>query len=177
MSPMICRVMAAILMLPLAAVVYVIAFAALNRRGPLWLNDLDWILAGSLAWAFIAVYWWLIWRRAIVWTAHRKNGTVLATLEAIAIAAAVGFACRLVYDELAYWSASVVAPLSWLLLTVYAWRETRAERGPRAAESAGPIACPECDYDLTGLKGTRCPECGTEFTLDELVGPAVERLD
>ena len=26
-----------------------------------------------------------------------------------------------------------------------------------------------CAYDMTGLKGTRCPECGSEFTLDELL--------
>lgn len=30
-----------------------------------------------------------------------------------------------------------------------------------------PHACPNCDYNLTGLTSRRCPECGEEFTLHE----------
>ncbi|MDB5303490.1 MAG: hypothetical protein JWM97_1039, partial [Phycisphaerales bacterium] len=31
------------------------------------------------------------------------------------------------------------------------------------------VVCPTCGYNLTGLTATRCPECGSQFTLDELM--------
>jgi len=31
------------------------------------------------------------------------------------------------------------------------------------------VRCPKCDYRLIGLKQLRCPECGMEFTIDELI--------
>lgn len=30
------------------------------------------------------------------------------------------------------------------------------------------VRCPHCDYLLVGLRETRCPECGAQFTIDEL---------
>jgi uncharacterized C2H2 Zn-finger protein len=31
------------------------------------------------------------------------------------------------------------------------------------------VNCPQCGYSLVGLRDLRCPECGTEFTIDELI--------
>jgi hypothetical protein len=31
------------------------------------------------------------------------------------------------------------------------------------------VRCPRCNYLLVGLKQLRCPECGLEFTIDELI--------
>jgi len=39
---------------------------------------------------------------------------------------------------------------------------------------AAPI-CPECDYDLTGAPGNRCPWCGWRIDLDELAAAAASR--
>lgn len=65
---------------------------------------------------------------------------------------------------------SVTAPLLWLVATVVIWRETTTERAQRLRGAArGGVACPTCGYNLTGLTTTRCPECGTQFTLDELL--------
>ena len=66
---------------------------------------------------------------------------------------------------------SVTAPLLWVFGTVLAWRESPAEHAARIASlgGAGALTCPTCGYNLTGLKGTRCPECGSEFTLDQLL--------
>lgn len=33
------------------------------------------------------------------------------------------------------------------------------------------LRCPRCEYLLDGLPRRRCPECGREFTMDELVPP------
>ena len=50
----------------------------------------------------------------------------------------------------------------WMAVTVYIW--------PLQVRSAGEMGphCPSCGYLLKGLRATRCPECGTEPTLDEL---------
>lgn len=46
------------------------------------------------------------------------------------------------------------------------WRNgyVRGWRAPRT----NPPLCPRCKYDLSGLSHCRCPECGTEYRLDEL---------
>ena len=31
------------------------------------------------------------------------------------------------------------------------------------------VNCPDCGYSLIGLRDLRCPECGTTFTIDELI--------
>ncbi len=51
-----------------------------------------------------------------------------------------------------------VASLIWVNGYNKGWREAR---------KAPPI-CPKCKYNLSGLSQCRCPECGTEFRLDEL---------
>ncbi len=46
--------------------------------------------------------------------------------------------------------------------------------GWRTARGAPPH-CPRCGYSLVGLRQCRCPECGTEFSLDELWRAALRR--
>ena len=64
----------------------------------------------------------------------------------------------------------------WLLvglvaaLTVLAaflvWRNGYVS-GWRAARKNTPC-CPRCGYNLSGLTHCRCPECGTEYQLEQL---------
>jgi hypothetical protein len=64
----------------------------------------------------------------------------------------------------------VTAPLAWLIAVTIVWRETPRERAARLKSvNKDAIVCPKCGYNLTGLQGTRCPECGTQYTLDELL--------
>ena len=55
-------------------------------------------------------------------------------------------------------------------LTLFAafllWRDGY-RRGWRSAREMPPT-CPKCGYNLSGLTQCRCPECGTEYRLDEL---------
>ena len=61
-------------------------------------------------------------------------------------------------------------PITWVLSTVLIWRETAAERLTRLTAHGMPaLACPLCGYDLAGLKEARCPECGSSFTLEQIV--------
>lgn len=53
---------------------------------------------------------------------------------------------------------------------------TRRELVVRFVEATGEAgpSCPVCRYGLAGLRGARCPECGTELTL--ALGAAESRL-
>jgi membrane protease YdiL (CAAX protease family) len=53
----------------------------------------------------------------------------------------------------------VLVPLfSWLILKL-AWFQPIKD---------DEFHCPECGYNMHGLKVTKCPECGAEFTIDQL---------
>ncbi|MGH7131396.1 MAG: hypothetical protein ACREJO_05575 [Phycisphaerales bacterium] len=45
---------------------------------------------------------------------------------------------------------------------------TRATSPGSTHAGGGTIACPYCDYDLTGLKQLRCPECGNVIDVADL---------
>ena len=51
------------------------------------------------------------------------------------------------------------------------WRRAYV-RGWRAAR-ATPPTCSKCGYNLSGLTEYRCPECGSEFRLEELWKKAI----
>lgn len=63
----------------------------------------------------------------------------------------------------------MLAILLWMIASIFLWRETAAERGKRVSGAHNAITCPTCGYNLTGLNEARCPECGSKFTLDELL--------
>lgn len=53
----------------------------------------------------------------------------------------------------------VVIPLiSWLLLKLD-WFNDGAKTD---------FCCPDCGYNMAGLSATKCPECGSTFTIDQL---------
>ncbi len=55
--------------------------------------------------------------------------------------------------------------LVWLP-TVQVWLHGRPVVG---ADNLVRVHCPRCGYSLIGLRNLRCPECGEEFTIDELI--------
>ena len=66
----------------------------------------------------------------------------------------------------------IVATAALALFVLYlVWRDGYV-RGWRAAREKPP-ACPHCGYNLSGLTHCRCPECGTEYRLDQLWRRAV----
>ena len=73
-------------------------------------------------------------------------------------------------DEIGEFIGCLIAPLMWLIVVTIIWRETPRERALRMkSTNKATIVCPHCGYNLTGLQSTRCPECGTLYTLDELL--------
>lgn len=178
MTQLLARIMLALLMLPLASLVYLLAFAffeaELFRR-----DELALLLAGVVSAVFVAVYWVLLWHRTVRWTEARVWTTIGVSVLAIALSLALGaWMGMMVEEELGVFVGTTATILLWLVGTVFAWRETAAERAARfgtGRDGSSAIACPHCGYNLTGLASIQCPECGARFTLDELL--AARRVD
>ena len=176
MSRLMARILLAILLYPLAALVYLVSVFILIEG----LDDYydyrqrvayGFLVAGCLTWAFMAVYWLLLWRGGVRWTGGRRGLTLGAAFGAMAAASLVGgLAGAVVEGGFGWFVASVTAPLLWLVATVLIWRESAAERAARVGDGGrDAVVCPTCGYNLTGLRETRCPECGTQFTIDQLL--------
>jgi hypothetical protein len=73
---------------------------------------------------------------------------------------------------------SLAGTVFWIIATIVVWRETPAERAARISRAgADALVCPTCGYNLTGLREARCPECGAQFTLNELLAAQPGRAD
>ena len=102
-------------------------------------------------------------------------GAFIATLVAVCVAAIAGAVVTVLWEEIStslrtQFVGPASAVLLWLVATVFIWRETSAERAARlGATGRDSVVCPTCGYNLTGLSEPRCPECGSRFTLDQLL--------
>jgi len=125
----------------------------------------------------LVVVWIVVWRKEVRWTPERCWLTGLAVAVAAAAGTMVYFWCQGVMGSPRFSSppqclliAGMLFAVVWILLTVFIWRETPGERTRRmVAGVSGRLRCPKCGYNMTGLLGARCPECGTQYTLDELL--------
>ena len=170
MNNLVSRILLSIFLFPLGCLFYATMFLF-----SVLMLDLDEyvaiFVAGGATMAFAIFYWVLLWRQAVEWTQWRVIGTALAVLGSVGIAALLALLFML-YDD---WEPGAVlgtflAPITWLVATVMIWRETPGERAKRAnAFGNRVIFCPRCSYNLTGLHEARCPECGSAYTLDELL--------
>jgi hypothetical protein len=172
MSRLISQILLAILLFPLAGLLYFVVVVVYWESRNNWSRpsfDMGFVFAGAIAWAFIAAYWMLLWRKSVRWTSNRTSATLICALVAAVAGVILGGLVHLVEDDVSYFVGTAAAPLLWQVGTILVWRESPAERAERLAGAAGGVVCPTCGYNLTGLKGTRCPECGSEFTLDQLL--------
>ena len=174
MTKLIARLILAMLILPVSASLFVFGFAAIISQSTGAPSSLSIVLLYLGLYTFVATYWILLWRTMIRWTRERVMRTFLAGVLAVLMSgAAAGFVFmvfRRSEPALVLLISGAIVPVVWVLATVLIWRETPAERIERLS-SAGreAISCPVCGYNMTGLSEARCPECGTRFTLDQLV--------
>jgi uncharacterized paraquat-inducible protein A len=99
-----------------------------------------------------------------------------AAVGATVVGIAVGAVGSGIDSEFGYFLGSVTAPILWLVASVFIWRETPAERAARLQNTNNDaVVCPTCGYNLTGLIECRCPVCGTQFTLDQLLASQPSR--
>ena len=181
MSQLIARILLSIFVFPLAGILYtVIVVVAMDQLRGQYRYDRDlyaFLLAGLCTWAFIAGYWIMLWHKSVNWVQGRAMGTFGAAVASAIVATVVGVMVSGVDRGFGAFVGTVVAPLLWLVATVFIWRESAQERAARL-DHAGKdsIVCPTCGYNLTGLRESRCPECGTQFTLDQLLASQPSRV-
>ena len=177
MSQLIARILLAIFVIPVASLVYLVTFVKCER----WIEianynsyreteQLRFFLTGLVTWAFVGAWWILLWWKSVRWNGAR----LWLTAGCAAIAAGAGLLIAVLLNQahrtFGDFIGSAAAPLFWIVGTIFIWRETAAERAARVDSSGrNSIVCPTCGYNLTGLKESRCPECGTQFTLDQLL--------
>lgn len=174
MTRLIARLILAMLILPFTGtivVVWMAAIATIVTAGPPPAVAI--LMMWVVVYAFVAIYWTYLWRDLICWNARRVRGTIAFGLVAIMSSALLcglltfGFGAPL-FGAIGFGGG--VAPIIWVLATVLIWRETPQERIERLSRlGAESISCPVCGYNMTGLRESRCPECGSQFTLDQLV--------
>ena len=171
MSPTISRILLTIVLFPLAAFVNLIAYILLDEH----LDDEAEVLIPALITAFFMQgFWLLLWRKTVRFTSARLRQTIIAGVATALAAAGVGVTIGLTVeysaDDIAIYIACNLWALLWITATLFIWRETKTERTDRLERvGASTIVCPACQYNLTGLREARCPECGTGYTLNELL--------
>jgi len=178
MSRLVSRILLSIFMFPLASIFYIFVIVVgeqtmrtTNIRGR---EDAMFLVSSILTWMAVAVYWCLLWRSGVNWNSSRVVRTLLAALGAGLIGGLAGYAAASLISlndaSFGIFIGGVLAIILWLVATVFIWRETTVERADRVkGSSKSAITCPTCGYNLTGLSESRCPECGSKFTLNELM--------
>lgn len=182
MSRTVSRLLLTFSLLVGSVTVYVLFFIVIESR---WLSrDAEAFIAASLVTVPVfAVFWTSIWHVTVVWSAPR----VLRTMVVFAVGSMAGVGCYAicVSTRVGAESGVILATMCWVTIwmagTAVVWKETGLESSRRERDCPDRvIPCPKCGYDLKGLAMARCPECGTEFTLDELFATWVgqdSRLD
>ena len=174
MSPLVARIVLAILLMPLAVVMY-IGVAAVGTTA---FDDMTGFgAATAVVGGFVVTYWILLWRRTVRWTPERVTRTLGAGGAAVLAGVLVGAAGGAVLDpSFGVFLGGASAVVLWLVAATLLWQETPDERASRVrGRTLRAVTCPACGYNLTGLETTACPECGTKYTVDELFASQPER--
>ncbi|MFH0983146.1 MAG: hypothetical protein V2A79_16625 [Planctomycetota bacterium] len=177
MTALLSRLLLAMATVAGAPVVYLFAYLILEntwaRRDVLALHAAN-IITGCL----LVACWLSVWRAQVVWTPWRRALTALAVLWSIGLGTIVGLSMALWIrqDEVGVILGGTTWAVSWVASTAIIWRETPVERVARLRSLSGiVINCLRCGYNMTGLQQARCPECGTQYTLDQLFASVSER--
>jgi hypothetical protein len=169
MTSLLARILLSIMLLPLAVVVYLAVLFSLGRGN----DETAFIAATIVTAAFVALYWLMLWRRSILWTPSRISLTVAGSIGCLVAGAVAGLTAMGISgigdETFGIFVGGLVTMVFWLPVTILVWRERPAERAERIRLSASDVLfCPRCGYNMTGLQLARCPECGAQFTLNEL---------
>lgn len=154
-----------------AVVVYLPVFVYVERRGD---DDIAFAVAGVVSCACFAAGWLMVWRGAVNWSPQRIAMTATLIPMCMVPAGVFFVICGLAYDRrhdptLGLFVGTLTWAGAWLIGSALVWRENARERGERLRRlGIHAVACPDCGYNLTGLKEAKCPECGAAYTLDQL---------
>lgn len=179
MSRLVARLLLSLLLLPIAALGFIATYSFIDNEGDQlfqrgFTEVEEYALCGIVTYGIVIVYWWVLWGRSVSWVGLRSFLTVASIPGAAVVGTGLYYLLALAGGRKGpVFVGSAATPVLWVLATVFLWRETAAERSARLKQSTGAggagVSCPTCGYNLTGLTATRCPECGSQFTLDELL--------
>jgi len=124
--------------------------------------------------AAIVMLWLAVWGPQVRWSGWLVGLSVLSVPAAALVPAAMLSGWSWLaggWDrEMSPLFAGVLWQGWWILLISWLWRSSRLQDVRQAAaEKQLDVPCPGCGYDLTGLQHAECPECGTSFTLEQLI--------
>ena len=123
--------------------------------------------AGLLTQAIVLI---AIWGKTVRWTQARSAATILTPFTLILISTTLCITIHNVHDDIAQ-IFIVVTPFALQPLLLMAFWTEWSNAGFRPVQNLtlkNPVACPNCNYDLSASNESRCPECGTQHTLGEL---------
>lgn len=127
-------------------------------------------ISGLLAAGVAVAAWLLIWRSCVIWDVRSRSITALGAV--VFMGFAVVAPVLLLDSPLPDWVQilAITLPLSawgaWMITTLLFWRFHPVVLPGRIDDC---LRCRSCGYSLRGLYATRCPECGAQPTLDELL--------
>jgi len=174
-----CRILYSIAVILALPVTYSVSFLILEHRLRMD-DDAALLTSGFLAAGIVTVLWALIWNTERRWTNARVLWSFALWLMAVIPG---GLAYVLVVTIYRYGNegAIVIAQFAWLATYIagsaWLWRDKTpwtATADPNVVRDR--LLCPRCRYNLTGLECARCPECGTQYTLDQIVASTMESL-
>ncbi len=172
MNRMLVKILLAILMFPSMLVIFVGTLAIFSAVRD---EEIMFVAASLAAGGFAVIYWLLLWRDTVQWTPERSTRMVGFSFGAAVLGLGVGGVTAASIGGSDAWIPGMmlggaVAVVAWLIATVLIWKETPAERAERVRrQGSGTVMCVKCGYNMTGLREPRCPECGTAYTVDELL--------
>ena len=132
--------------------------------------------------------WFLLWRGRVEWNTRRRGRTLVFALLTLASPAAwfipdgntvVGARFAELWNAVRAMLPFFAASL-WLAGTAWTWRSTgmrvRAQLQAAGINMEQLLVCPQCGYKLMGLREVRCPECGWNTTVDDIVGRSLSEV-
>jgi len=158
------RIVASLGLIPAMVGVFFIAGTAFDELLNLS-SSLSFVGAYILVALLTLVIWMLIWRGAVVWSAKVLLKTILLAM-VMMVVPSLGILLTSSANPILDILTHVTPIIGWGL-----WMASTVRYWPMKVSAGGDgltPKCLQCGYLLTGLRGTRCPECGDEPTLDEL---------
>ena len=162
-----------------SVIIYVITFIGFEQARSVH-DATALLIAAVFSGGWFGVGWVVVWRKVVQWTLGRVGWTIgivfISLFAAGCYYSAMPLITRHSEHELGIFVGSLGWVMTWLIGTSLVWRENARERGERLRRMGiHAVACPDCGYNLTGLKEAKCPECGAVYTLDQLYASITEQ--
>ncbi|MEM7807025.1 MAG: hypothetical protein AAF561_02825 [Planctomycetota bacterium] len=160
------------LALPAAALAYIFVLILWVELTSWRLEEWGWAMSSVTALLFVMGWWLFVWFKEVTWNTRRVTFSVLAVPGTAVLGSAIGYVVFLVTDleTFGVFIGGTTTVIAWLVTACVVWRATPMETIAAASGKAldASVTCPRCSYSMTGLRDARCPECGEQYTLDQL---------